>query len=374
MASLTSRRRLGPVAAIVAALVLMPVAAWAARSLPNAEGPPQVVTGGDHANGTSDELSGTINPHKVETTYWFEYGPTNSYGSKTSTGTLKAEPAEPISVSETATGMQPGWRYRLAARNAKGEEAFGHEHTFAVKTSKKTTGKTGLLLTQPEPVLIGETLELSGTLNGVGNAGREVVLQASPYPYRSAFADVGAPTLTDSAGHFAFSVAHLSINTHFRVSTVDAPILTSKVVNGMAAVRVVLKVRTSKAKRGLVRLYGTVTPAEVGAHIYFQLEKQAKPNAKLPGEKPEKSRKSEGASGKSESASEKEKPPAYTTKFSSFVKRGTKSLSRFSIVVTIQTTGLYRALVVVPPGPLTSGYSGTIVLRSATAKHKTKKQ
>ncbi|HTW43558.1 MAG TPA: hypothetical protein VMD79_14730 [Solirubrobacteraceae bacterium] len=340
----------------------MAVASRAAAESPP-EKPPKVVTAGDHVSGTTDELDGTVNPENGETTYWFEYGPTNKYESgKSATGTLKAQPAETTDVSETVTGMQAGWRYRLVAQNGQAT-VDGHEKIFSVKTGKKKANKTALNLPQPEPVLVGETLILSGTLTGTGNSNREVVLQESPYPYRSAYADVGAPTVTSAAGGFTFRVTHLAINTRFRVSTVSAPILLSKVVSGLAAVRVVLKVRTNKHNRGLVRLYGTVSPAEVGARIYFQLEKPPKPKLKPPSAKAEKPGKSE---------SEKEKPPVYATKFATFVKAGTKSVSRFSLVTTIKAAGLYRAFVAVPPGPLTSGYSATIALRAAPGKHKKK--
>ena len=108
--------------------------------------------------------------------------------------------------------------------------------------------------------------------------------------------------------------------------------------------RVVLKARSS-GHRGLVRLYGTVTPAEVGAKVFIELEKVAKPKADKPGklEKPEKPGKPEKEKG--------EKPPSFSTKFDTVVKRGTKSISRFSVVVSVRDTGRYRAFVQVKPGP-----------------------
>ncbi len=361
MARLTIRRTLAPVALLVACLALAPVASRAsAESSAELPGPPKVVTGGNHVSGTSDELDGTVNPNNLETTYWFEYGPTNKYEKKSPEGTLKAEPAEVTEISETVTGMQAGWRYRLVAKNANGEVS-GHEKTFVIKTTKKKTSKTVLNLTQPESVLVGETLVLGGTLTGTGNAGREVVLQASPYPYRAVFADVGAPILTNAAGGFSFQVPDLSTSTRFRVATVaGTPSLISKVVTGLAAVRVRLRASIDRHNVGLVRLHGTVSPAEVGARVYFQLERP--PKQKLPTGKPEKPGKSE--------RSEEEKPPTFSSKFSAVVKRATKRMSRFSLVVTIKDAGRYRAFVAVQPGPLASGHSQTISLSAAPAKHK----
>jgi len=255
----------------------------------------------------------------------------------------------------------------LVATNADNgsEPTYGKEHTFTAKTKKtgKSNAKTNLGLTQPEPTLVGDTLVLSGILTGTGNANREVVLQASPYPYRATFADVGAPAQTGIDGGYSFRVPDLRMSTHYRVETVGAPVLVSRTVTALAEVRVALKVRTTASKVGLVRLYGTVSPAEVGARVYFQLEKAAK--QKAPTGKPEKSGKSE--------KSEVEKPPSFTTKFSAIVKRATKTISRFSLVATIQDAGRYRAFVSLAPGPLASGYSQTIMLHAAPTKAKKKK-
>jgi hypothetical protein len=365
MASLTIKRVLALAAPLLGAiaLALIPVASQASASActSTSGSEPEAITGADHVDGTSDELDGTVNSCKAATTYWFRYGPTNSYGQETTHANLPAEPAEPIDISQSATGMQAGWRYVLVAENAKGK-VEGKEHTFTVKASKKAT-KSEIELPQPsEPTPVGGALVLSGTLTGPGNAGREVVLEATPYPYRATFADVGAPTTTNVAGGFSFRVPALSTSTHYRVATVGTPVLISKVVTALAAVHVVLKVRTNSHMRGLVRLYGTVSPAEAGAHVFFQLEKA--PKQKLPSGKVEKPRKTE--------KEETERPPSFSNKFSAIVRRATKSISRFSLVVTIQDAGLYRAFVALPPGPLASGYSQTIALRAAPAKHKRK--
>jgi hypothetical protein len=362
MGSLTIKRTLTLSALIAAGLapVLVPVASRAAASGGATTEPnkPEVTTGGDHVVGLSDELDGTVNPRKLATSYYFEYGPTNAYGSKTTPANLPAEPAEPINVSQTVTGMQSGWRYRLVASNSDGT-VEGKEHIFTAKASKKTS-KTGINLPEPtEPTPVGSTLVLSGTVTGIGNAGREVVLQETPYPYTAAFADVGVPVTTNIAGGFSFQVPHLTASTRFRVSTVGAPpLLISKVISALAAVHVTLEVKTSKHMPGLVRLYGTVSPAQVGAHVYFQLEKA--PKEKVPTGKIEKPRKSEKP--------ETEKPPTFSNKFGTIARRATKSFSRFSLVVSVREAGLYRAFVALTSGPLASGHSHTIPLRAAASK------
>lgn len=352
-------------------LLALGIVPGAAAIEPKEEGPPTTVTGGASVVGGSDELTGYITPHELATEYWFEYGSTNSYGDKSEVRKLETDLSESSKVSETVKGMQSNWRYRLVAKNKDGEKA-GRERVFETKSAKslgKKTGKAGksaVKLSQPEAVLVGEALVLDGTVAGPEKADREVVLQASPYPYRTGFADLGAPTLTNAAGGFTFRVPHLSTDTHLRVATVKPPLLLSPTVTGLAAVRVSLKVRRDSRTKGIVRLYGTVSPAEVGAHVYFQLERP--PKQKLPSPKAEKP-------GKSESAGEKEPVASFVSKFSTLVKRGTRTVSRFSTVVTIGQSGLYRAFVALPPGPVASGYSGTIgLLASPSARKKNRKK
>ena len=212
------------------------------------------------------------------------------------------------------------------------------------------------------PTPLGGTFALSGALTGTGNANRAIVLQASPYPYTAPFADIGASIVTNATGRFSFRVAHLSASTKFRVGTVGPPLLYSPIVPARVAVFVTLKAR-SGGHTGLARLYGTVTPAEVGAHVFFQLEKPAKTEKTAKSEKPAKLEKP--GKGKSEKSEEREEAPTFSTKFSTIVKRGTRTISRFSAVVSIRDAGRYRAFVEIRPGLLVSGHSTSILLRAA---------
>jgi hypothetical protein len=359
-------------ATVVPALALMCVALvlpLASQAAPTTKSPttsaPSVSTGGvTRVIGTSAVLQGSIDPHNLATTYYFKYGPTIAYGSQTTTASLPAGIVK-VKVSQPVTGLLPGYHYRLVATNASGTKE-GHDHIFTVKTKKK---KSAFLLPKIfKATPLGGTFILSGSLTGTENGNRAIVLQASPYPYTTAFADVGAPILTTATGRFSFSVPHLMESTKFRVSTVGTLPVHSLIVPELVAVRVTLKARAS-GHSGLVRLYGTVTPAEVGARVFFQLEKPPKTeNAK--GEKPIKLEKpKKGNSERSE-----EKGPRYTTKFIAVVKQGTKAISRFSAVVSVSDTGHYRAVVEVRPGPVASGDSVTVSLHAPASKKKKKKR
>jgi hypothetical protein len=323
---------------LTAAALVPPLASEAATS---AQPKLRATTGGaQHVLATSALLTGAVTPDGTPTSYYFQYGPTIAYGTQTptvnvGTGTTAVKVGRPIA------GLQQGavYHYRIVAVSSHGQ-VLGRDRTFS-------RGGTALKLELAKiPVVpIGTRFIVTGTLKGLGNASHQVVLQASRYPYLEAFTNIGAPALTDAAGRFAFRVANLSTSTELRVVTLDLRPIYSAVKLARASARVTLRVRSS-GHGGLVRLYGTVTPAAVGAQVQFQLLKAARPRA--------------GASEESETSSR------YATQFTSVVKKATRTFSRFSLVVTVRHGGRYRAFVKLHGGPLVSGASTqTVVLHAA---------
>jgi hypothetical protein len=372
MSNFTIRRAIAVAVPALAgvALTLAPAASQANEG----SGPPIVATGPAHEVGAAVQLTGTVKTHDLPTTYEFQYGPGSAtggaptvYASHTTPATLPAGTATE-KVSATVTGVLAGYHYRLVAFNSDDAETprTGKDRVYTPVTKhKKPTKPKKSELELPslfEPTPVGGAFVLSGTLTGTGNAAREVVLQSSPYPYTAAFTDVGAPTLTSATGAFSFRVAHLTESTRVRVATVSAPLLVSDTLTQLALERVTLNVRRSKRVEGLVRLYGTATPAATGANVFIQLEQQ--PKARPPkAEKPEKTPRS----------SEQERPPKFHTKFATILKRDGRSLSRFSVIVDVRTSGNYRAFVELPAGPLAPAGSETVQLHAAPRHKKTTK-
>jgi hypothetical protein len=349
--------------AALAAPVLAPASQAASGSGRTTAGVPLVSTGSvGRVSGTSATLEGTVDPRTYATSYYFQYGPTVAYGQVTASATLPAGSTATVKVSLTATGFLSGYHYRLVASNEAGPPKDGKDRVYTAPAIKK---KNEIVLPKTfQPTPLGGTFVLSGTLTGTGNAGRAVVLQASPYPYTAPYADVGAPMLTGPTGAFAFHVANMLSSTKFRVATVATASslpLQSAVIPELVTVRVILKAR-SAGHKGLVRLYGTVTPAEVGAHVFIELEKAPRPTAVKPGklEKPDKPARAEKEKG--------EKAPTFAPKFDTIVKRATRTISRFSVVVSVRASGHYRAYVQVESGPVTSGASSTVSLKAPAKK------
>jgi len=366
MISINVRRWLAPSVLVLASVSLaLPVAAHAST-----EEEPTVSGGAAHAHGSSVVLSGSVNPGGLATTYDFEYGPTEALGAKTPAGNIEAGNAK-VTVYQVVSSFHSGYHYRLTASNTKGTaEGTPHVYTAFVKPSGKTGGKSkgkgkpGKLkfdLTRPAgPVASGSTVFVSGTLAGVGSASYKIILQASAYPYIEAYKNLGSPQATTPGGRFSFRVAGLSKSTRYRVLTLEPSALYSGSITEQVAVRVSFDLHTISSSLGLVRLYGTVTPAEVGARVSFELERTPKGKAPKPA-------KSEKAEERAEAAEEVVK---FSPEFSTLVKRGTRKVSRFSRVVTIHQEGRYRVFVLVGKGPLVSGYSREIFIHAPPSKKK----
>jgi hypothetical protein len=327
--------RLGVALACIALLALAPASYGVVKP-----GAPAVKTGAVRQQGASVTLLGTINPRGAATTYYFQYGATLAYGKQTTPATLPAGTTV-VKIGQPAPGILPGWHYRLVASNSFGP-AVGKDHTLS---SSKVRAVGFSLSKQAEPIVYGSSFSLGGRLTGAGAGARKLVLQESGYPFLTSFTTVGLPVTSTATGAFSFRVPRLLLTTEYRVSTLDPRPLYSPLVKVQAAYRVTLKVKRSSHK-GIVRLYGTVTPAVASARVSFQLLKKVRP----------------GNTEKTE-----ERTTRFVTQFSTKVKRGTRTVSRFSAIVKVLKGGSYRARVQPSRnGPLVPGASSSVVLHSAT--------
>jgi hypothetical protein len=270
-------------------------------------------------------LYGSVNAHGQVTNYVFQYGPTSAYGAQSPLAPA-GNGSVAIKVSQAIAGLQPGliYHYRVVAISAAGR-TNGLDRTFL-------TAKIPLALQiagAPNPVLFGNPFYVDGTLTGTGASTREIVLQANPFPYLGGFKNVGNPEVTLANGTFSFAFPGLNENAQLRVVTVGpGRAVSSPVVTEYVAVRVSFHAHRTR-HRGVYRLYGTVTPAEVGAQVGFQLLR----------------------------------PGKSVNEGGTLVKAYTTTVSRFSRRVRIHHKGLYEALVKVNDGAHVSNYSEPVVIR-----------
>ena len=104
-------------------------------------GPTVATTAASSVGTTSARLNGTINPNGAAATWYFEYGTSTSYGTKTSTKTTGSG-TNTANVSASISGLTAGtsYHFRLVATNASGTSTGG-DQTFT--TSGPPLAQTG---------------------------------------------------------------------------------------------------------------------------------------------------------------------------------------------------------------------------------------
>ncbi len=311
------------------------------------EAKPHAVTGGvAHVTSTSVELLGTVRPEGIATSYYFKYGPTLAYGQQTKPVAVPV-PVPPASsivkVGQTVTGLLAGYHYRIFVTYVAG----GIEKTVEGADKQFKGGKLDRQrITLPKgkeeqlSAVYGGSAVLEGSLAGLNNAGQQLVIQSSPYPYTAAFATLGTTT-TSRSGSFLFKIAKITKTAELRVLTSGLrPVYSSTVVVHVTP-RITLHVRTANGT-GLYRFFGTVGPARTGAVVQIQQLLPRKATSSGSG------------------------PQAHPVG-STILKRGTAALSRFSVVLKLTGTYRYRVFVKLPKGSVESGHGSDLLIRAPAA-------
>jgi hypothetical protein len=163
---------------------------------------------------TGATLKGDVNPEGFETKYYFEYGTTTSYGSKTAEASAGSG-ASGVEVSKAITGLvgNTKYHYRIVATNGGGPLAEGADHTFTTgaKPSVESKGATTVRAT-------------AATLNGVVNPERlettyhfeygKTTSYGTSVPVPSAGVGAGESSLEESK---TITGLELSTTYHFRI-------------------------------------------------------------------------------------------------------------------------------------------------------------
>jgi hypothetical protein len=287
---------------------------------------PTVSTGGiSDLTYSSVVLHGHVNPHGQVTNFFFQYGHTRKYGAQSPLSPAGSGTAS-VAVSQAIAGLKPltVYHYRIVAVSGGGA-ALGADRSFTTPKIPLSVAIVGI----PNPVPFGFPFVVEGTLSGTGSANHQVRLEANQFPYLGGFQPVGNPQLTNAAGGFSFPFIGLLQNAQLRVVTVGKPFVSSPVVVEGVAVRVSIHVRHTK-RRGFARISGTVTPAEVGALVGFQLLEPGHRSTNVGG---------------------------------TVVTTGTPTVSRFTRVIRVRHHRLYKALVRVFDGAHVSAYSAPVLIR-----------
>jgi phosphodiesterase/alkaline phosphatase D-like protein len=125
---------------------------------------PDVTTGNASSiTATTATLNGTVNPSSRSTTWYFEYGTSTNYGTKTTSKDAGAGTSN-VAVSAAIAGLKSGttYHFRLVATSDAGT-AQGSDHTFVPVASPGVT-------TKPASTVRDTTATLNGSVNPLGQS------------------------------------------------------------------------------------------------------------------------------------------------------------------------------------------------------------
>jgi hypothetical protein len=119
---------------------------------------------------------------------------------------------------------------------------------------------------QPDPVVFGRTVALTGHLTGANHAGKTVRVQADAFPYEGNFKNVASAT-TASSGAWA-AADKPQVNTRYRAREGST---TSAIVTEKVRIRVSLKLSDRTPAAGhRVRFSGRACPQHDGKRVRIQ--------------------------------------------------------------------------------------------------------
>jgi hypothetical protein len=153
------------VASIVGGLTALAVSSAGSPSSASAAPAPPSATTGSAANvaQSSATVNGTVNPNGTDTSYYFQYGTTTSYGSGTA-ATDAGAGSNDVPAAANLTGLNPStvYHYRLVAASSAGT-TNGADQTFTTTTPPAVTTGSASSVTR-------SSAGLSGTVNPQGQA------------------------------------------------------------------------------------------------------------------------------------------------------------------------------------------------------------
>jgi hypothetical protein len=129
-----------------------------------ATGPPVVTTNPASLIASfSATLNGSVNPHGLTTTVYFQYGTTTSYGLTTAIQSKTGNTYQNVTANISGLTASTTYHFRIVATNAAGTR-YGSDRTF---TTLSATGPP-VVITNPATNIATNTATLNGTVNPHG--------------------------------------------------------------------------------------------------------------------------------------------------------------------------------------------------------------
>jgi plastocyanin len=176
-------------------------------------GPPVVTTNpATFIASFSARLNGALNPHRLTTTFHFQYGRTTSYGLTTAPQTQTGNTSRPVSANISALTASTTYHFRIVASNMAGTR-MGADRTFT------TLAPTGLpvVITNPATNITGSSAILHGSLDphGLTTTVRFQFGTTTSYGRTTAMQTQTGNTFRNIAANIGALAAHTTY--HFRI-------------------------------------------------------------------------------------------------------------------------------------------------------------
>lgn len=187
-----------------------------------------------NVNGSAVTLNASVNPNGAETTVYFEWGPTTSYGNTT--------PAQPIgngtnnvNVTVYLAGLLPNtvYHYRIVAVNAGGT-ASGNDISFTTPSITLTTisPSDGITINRPDVMVRGTITNMTGDETGVTVNGVVAIVYGNQFIANHVPLEEGLNTIAVTATDVAGKAATTSITVN-AFTTAPHVILTANITSGI---------------------------------------------------------------------------------------------------------------------------------------------
>jgi phosphodiesterase/alkaline phosphatase D-like protein len=111
----------------------------------------------------SARLNGSIYPHGLTTTVYFQYGTTTSYGLTTSLQTKTGNTYQSVSANISGLAVSTRYHFRIVATNSAGT-TYGADRTF---TTLSATGRP-VVVTNPATLIASHSATLNGSVDPHG--------------------------------------------------------------------------------------------------------------------------------------------------------------------------------------------------------------
>jgi hypothetical protein len=237
----------------------------------SATGPPVVMTNAaSNVASFSATLNGSVDPHGLTTSVYFEYGTTTSYGHSTATQTQTGTTYRNIIANISGLSASTTYHFRIVASNSGGTRS-GSDRTFA------TPSATGypIVTTNPASLIASYSATLNGSVDPHGLTTTVHFQYGTTTSYGST---TGSQTKTGNTYQsVSANISGLSGSTtyHFRivatnsVGTVYGADRTFTTLSATGA-PVVITNSTTNVTSSSATLNGSLDPHGLSTTVYFQ--------------------------------------------------------------------------------------------------------